>query len=321
MSSERDDAGDRSATTTRAKAKTFFARRLGGSEMQMDEVATGVWRGRGVRAEEVKVSLKADGVTLENSKLELVLEAEAAFSIPRLRSRNPRTFRTGTVPGRVATPTVGRLNLSFLTQELGVSFVLSSIDANEATADVAPVKGVRSGAGEVAHVVADDVTLPPFDLSPLAMHLGRLTLERLGLTSASVSKVRVGRLGTDRPLAIEDVVVRGARLAGARVGSVAGGDLDLDFEIKLPRLKLKSFPDVPDIIERVITRFWIEVKPTLAVHIGNLKLEGLTFTTDVGRLKVRELTIPLSVSGVEATEVEMEEIGAAGVEVGAVSDE
>lgn len=306
--------------TKRALAKVLFARRFRGAEMQMEEVATGVWRGKGVRAEEVKVGLKAEGVTLENSRLELLLEAEAAFSIPRLRRRTPRTFKTGAVPGRVATPTVGRLNLSFLTQELGANFVLSSIQADEALADVAPVKDVDAGVGEVAHVVADDAELPPLDLSPLALQLGRMTLERLGVQGATISKIRVGRLGTERPLTIKDVEVKGASLVGARVGEVAGGELDLDFEVKLPRLKLKSFPDLPEMIDRLITRFWIEVKPTLVVHIGNLRLEGLTISTEVGRLGIKELSVPLTVSGVHANRLELEDFGAAGVEISDIEE-
>jgi hypothetical protein len=69
---------DPSARAKRALVKAIFARRLKSAKMQMDEVATGVWRGKGVRAEEVKVGLKAEGVTLENSRLTLLLEAEAA---------------------------------------------------------------------------------------------------------------------------------------------------------------------------------------------------------------------------------------------------
>lgn len=306
--------------TKRALAKVLFARRFRGAELQMEEVATGVWRGKGVRAEEVKVGLRAEGVTLENSRLVLLLEAEAAFSIPRLRRRTPRTFRTGAVPGRVATPTVGRLNLSFLTQELGVNFVLSSIEAEEANADVAPVKNVAAGASEVAHLVADDVGLPPIDLSPLALQLGRMTLERLGASGATISKMRVGRLGTERPLKIKDVEVKGASLVGARVGEMAGGELDLDFEVKLPRLKLKSFPDLPAMIDRLITRFWIEIKPTLVVHIGNLRLEGLTISTEVGRLKVKDLSVPLTVSGIKASGLEVDEFGAAGVEISDIEE-
>ena len=100
------------------------------------------------------------------------------------------------------------------------------------------------------------------------------------------------------------------------MGQVAGGELDLDFEVKLPRLKLKSFPELPEIIDRLITRFWIEVKPTLVVHIGNLKLEGLTVSTEVGRLRLEKLAVPLTVTGVHAQGVTLEELGAAGVEVG-----
>jgi hypothetical protein len=142
-----------------------------------------------------------------------------------------------------------------------------------------------------------------------------MTLERLGVTSAKISKVQVGRLGTERPLSIKDVEVRGASLVGARVGQVDGGELDLDFEVKLPKLKLKSFPDLPEVIDRLITRFWIEVKPTLVVHIGNLRLEGLTISTEVGRLRIDELSVPLAVSGARADHLEISELGASGVEL------
>jgi len=274
----------------------------------------GVWKSRGARAEDVKMTLKAEGVALERSHVEVQLDAEAAFSFPRLTSRKPRTVRSRALPAQVKSPSLSRLGLSFLTRELGVSFTLASVEIPAGEADVQPVAGVEAGSATFSGITISRASSAPLGPTP-GIDLGRLVLEKAGLASSKVEELCIAGSKIERPIKLVGVEVRGIKVVDARVGEVDSEALDFDFEIKLPKVKLKSFPELPDLIDRLVTRFWIEVQPTIVFHVGNLCLEGVSVSAEVGRITVDELLIPISSSSVVVKELEIEEIEAEGIEI------
>lgn len=274
----------------------------------------GRWEARGVRAQDVKVTLKADGVSLERSHVELLLDAEAAFSFPTLTSRTPRTYRSRAVPARVKSPSLSRIGLSFLTRELGVSFNLAAVEVPEGVADVQPIAGAEAGGASFQGITLTGAASPPLKAGA-GVDLGRVLLEHLGLSGLHTAEVRIESSVIERPIKLTGVEVRGIKVVDAKVGAVDSEALDFDFEVKLPQVKLKSFPDLPDIIDRLVTRFWIEVRPTIVFHVGNLCLEGVSVTAEVGRLKIDDLRIPISSSSVVARDAQLEGIEVEGVEL------
>ena len=274
----------------------------------------GLWSSRGARAEDVKLTLKAEGVALERSHVEVQLDAEAAFSFPQLTSRKPRTIRSRALPAHVRSPSLSRLGLSFLTRELGVSFTLASVEIPNGEADVQPIAGVEAGSATFSGLGIRGASSAP--LGPTAgVDLGRLLLDKVAVEGSRVAELQISKSNIERPIRLVGVEVKNVKVVDARVGEVDSEALDFDFEIKLPSVKLKSFPELPEIIDRLVTRFWIEVRPTILFHVGNLCLEGVSVSADVGRIVVDELLIPISSSSVVVRELEIEDIEAEGIEI------
>ena len=128
------------------------------------------------------------------------------------------------------------------------------------------------------------------------------------------------QLGADGFVRAKNVVIRGVSIPSAKVENVEGGELDLDFEVELPRMKIKTFPDMPEIIERIVTRFWLEITPKLVVHIGNLRLEGLVISVEADAVKLDGLTLPFALRTIAAQDVELAEVAIEGVELASSSD-
>jgi hypothetical protein len=268
------------------------------SSVGVGRVQTGVWRARGLCAEELKLDLRAQGVALENSRVDLHIDVEVGFQFPRLGGTGPRILKAGPAPGRVSTPTLKKIDLSSLTRQMGLSFVLSSVCTQEATAEVAPIERLELGVGQLFNGVARDLALSLATEQTLGAR--GLTLESMKLPPTEAREVSVDALGAEERLRASDVALRGASIPSAVVGNVRGGELDLDFEIHLPKMKVKTFPDMPAIIERLVTRFWVEITPTIVMHIGNILLDGLVISTEVETLKIDELSLPLVLERVDA---------------------
>lgn len=272
----------------------------------------GVWRARGISAQDVKLSLTAAGLALEKSHVELHIEAEAAFQYPSLRG--PKTWRSRPVPAKVKTPELSRIGLSFLTRELNVAFNMAAVDMGDGEFDVLPTAEVDAGAAVMSDIQAIGIETDPLRMSG-GMDLGRILLDRLGLDGARVAELRLGGMAMEGPIKLTKVAVRNAKVIDAEIGDLGSEALDLDFEIGLPRVTLKSFPDLPDLIDRLITRLWIEIQPTVVFHVGNLCLEGVRLSAEIGRIEIEELEVPISASSVSAREVHVEEVSAESVEV------
>lgn len=284
-----------------------------GGTMKIGKIITGPWRARGVRVEKLKLGMKSEGLALEKSKIDLHLDVGLGFQFPSLRLSDPKIYKVGPAPGVVSTPMVKKLDLSSLTRHMGISFVFSAIETDKVIMDVAPVSEVDAGSGEVNDVTVDEITLQNEASSLAGFKLDGLNLRRLELASGEARKVRISRLLGADDLHSSDIIIRGITLSDSKVGSVQGSDLDLDFEIQLPSLKIKSFPNMPAMIERVITRFWVEITPRLVVHIGNLDLDGLSLTAETGEIRIKHLAIPF-----EFVDIEAEDIGVSGIEASGI---
>ncbi len=274
----------------------------------------GVWRARGVTAHDVRLTLKAEGVALEKSHVQLNLVAEAAFQFPSLTLRGPRTMRSRPVPARVKTPELSRIGLSFLTRELDLAFNLTTVDMGDSELDVQPTADVKAGPSVLTDLVIQGAEASPLSVSG-GLDLAEVVLDRLGLPDARLEEVRLRALDMDRPVRLTNVEVQNVKVAEARVGDVDSEALDLDFQVGLPRVKLKSFPDLPELIDRLVTRFWVEIQPTVIFHVGNLCLEGVRLSAEIGRVELAELEVPLSASSVVARSLEIGEITAEKVEI------
>jgi hypothetical protein len=294
-------------TAAHARLERFRAR------MRMKSLGTGTWRGADIGGEQIHIEMKAESVAFEQSRVELHVDVELGIQVPALRK--PKVYKLGPVHESVATPALPRINISSLAQEISACFVLSSVHADEVTAEVAPIDDVDVGVAFVESIDVERFTAPTEGAGLTNVHLGPITVKSLG-ADAGAKRSHAARVGVETRAQASDVVLKGATIVGGRAMAAEGDELNLGFEVQLPTLTIKTFPAMPSAIDRLVTRLSVRIEPKVRFQIGRLKLEGMSLTTRVGTLRIGKLSIPVDVSGVELEEIEMSGMRVDDVEVG-----
>ena len=271
--------------------------------LRFDSLGTGTWRGKNITGEEIQIEMQAEAVAFEQSRVELHVAVELGIQLPSLRK--PKVYTLGPVQESVATPALPRVSLSSQGRELTASFVLSSVQAKEVAADVAPIPNLDAGIAYADDLETLDFEAPSDDFSLYNLRLGPLTVKSLGAQGAKARCSGAKRVGVMTVAKGSDVVLRSTKIVGGAVSSAEGDDLNLGFEVQLPALSIKTFPAMPNVVERLITRLSVKIEPKVRFQIGKLKLEGLQMNTKVGSLRVGELEVPVDVEGARFEDVEM----------------
>ncbi len=283
--------------------------------LRLETLGTGLWRGKNISGEEIRIDLKADAVAFEKSRVELHAKVELNIQIPSIRSREPRVFKLGPVHESVATPALPRIDLSTVARELAASFVLSSVHADEVTADVAPIRQVDAGEAQVDGMSAHDIGAPVGELELPGLRLGRVQLQAAALDGGVAARGSAERVALTGRATAADVELRGATISGGSARAAEGDDLNLGFEVQLPALTIKTFPSMPAAIERLVTRLSVTIEPKVVFQIGNVRLDGLSLVTRVGSLRIGELSLPVEVTGARLEDMTWQSAGIEGVEL------
>jgi hypothetical protein len=294
-------------TAARAQLQRFQAK------MRLGSLGTGTWQGKNITGEEIHIHMKAESVAFEDSQVQLHVDVALGFQVPSLRK--PKVYKLGPVHESVSTPKLPRINISSLAEELSATFTLSSVKADEVTADVAPILDVDAGTAFVEGIDVQGFVAPHGGFSVGGMHVGDTTVKDAGLEEARASGSHAARVGIRTTAQASDVVLQGATIVNGRA-TAAGKDLDLGFEVQLPALTIKTFPSMPSAIDRLVTRLSVRIEPKVVFQIGKLKLEGMTLTTRVGTLRIGALSVPVDVTGVQLDDIRMDGMRVEEVEVG-----
>jgi len=315
------DPGMQDASSSQAHRFSAWRARLERlrSLVRLDTLATGTWRAKTIAGEEIRFDMKAEAVAFEKSRVELHADVELGIQIPSIRSRDPKVFKLGPVHERVATPTLPRINLSTVAKELAASFVLSSVRADELTADVGPIGDVQGGEVQVDTMELRRVEAPVGGVTLGGIRVGRVTVDGVQAGAGKAADGQVDRVALSGQARAQDVVLRSATIVGAAAAAAEGDDLNLGFEVQLPALTIKTFPSMPSAVERLVTRLSVRIEPKVVFQIGNLRLEGLSVAMRVGALRIGELSLPLEVRGAHLAGVTWQRVGVEQVEVGAAS--
>ncbi|MFW5741336.1 MAG: hypothetical protein ACOC1F_13330 [Myxococcota bacterium] len=271
--------------------------------MHLETLGTGVWRGKNITGEEIQIEMSADSVAFEQSRVELHVAVELGIQVPSLRKR--KVFTLGPVHESVATPALPRITLSSLVGDLSASFLLSSVRADEVTADVAPIDDVDAGIAYADDLWIEELEAPSDNFSLYNIRFGPMALKSMGAQGAKAKQSGAGRVGVTTEAKAQDVTLRGAKILGGCAMAAEGDDLNLGFEVQLPALTIRTFPSMPDAIERLVTRLSVKIEPKVRFQIGKLKLEGMSLNTKVGTLRIGDLAIPIDVRGARFEDVEM----------------
>jgi len=283
------------------------------AHLRLKSLGTGTWRGKKISGEQIHIEMKAESVAFERSRVELHVDVELGIQVPALRKA--KVYKLGPVHESVATPELPRINISSLAQEISACFVLSSVKADEVTADVAPIENVDAGIAFVEAIDVEDFVAPSEGAVLSNFHVGPMTMKSLGADGAA-TKSHAARVGVETSAKASDVELRGATIVGGRAMAAEGDDLNLGFEVQLPALNIKTFPAMPSAIDRLVTRLSVKIEPKVRFHIGRLKLEGMSLTTRVGSLRIGKLSIPIDVAGAELEDIEMQGMHVDDVEIG-----
>jgi hypothetical protein len=193
--------------------------------------------------------------------------------------------------------------------------VLSSVRADEVTADVEPILNVDSGMVQVDGIEVEEFVAPSEGFALSGLRVGPLTMKSAGVEAGVAAKSRAARVRVATEAKASDVVLRGATIVGGRAMAAEGDDLNLGFEVQLPAMTIKTFPSMPDAIERLVTRLSIRIEPKVVFQIGKLKLEGMSLTTRVGKLCIGALSLPIDVEGADLSDIELQGMAVEDVEV------
>lgn len=303
----------RRLTAARARLGSFR------SKMKLRSLGTGTWRGTSIEGEEIHIQMKADSVAFEQSRVELHVGVELDIQVPAFRK--PKIYKLGPVHESVATPTLPRINITALAEELSASFVLSSVQADEVTADVEPIADVDAGDAYVHEVEVEEFEAPADGFTLSGVRVGPIGIETIGAEAGSAERSRAGRVGVATRVRASDVVIKEARIIGGRAMAAKGDDLNLGFEVQLPALNIKTFPAMPSAIERLVTRLSVRIEPRVIFQIGKLHLDGMSMATRVGTMRVKSLSLPVDVKGVELEGIELSEMDAEDLMIGEEPEE
>ncbi|HNS99005.1 MAG TPA: hypothetical protein PLJ27_04385 [Polyangiaceae bacterium] len=278
--------------------------------MRIGSLATGTWRGQDISGEDIHIHVQAESVAFEDATVQLHVKVGLGFQVPSLRK--PKVYKLGPVEESVSTPKLPRIDISSLAGGLSTTFTLSSVEADEVIADVAPIANANAGTIVVEDIDLQELSIPQGPSASL--QLDHAKVERAVLREASVANCKTARAGLAEPLTASDVVVKGARIVNGRA-TASGQDLDLGFEVQLPALTIKTFPSMPAAIDRLVTRLSVRIEPKVVFQVGKLKLEGMTLTTRVGTLRVKALSVPLQMHELTMEDLHVQEAKAEGLEI------
>ena len=191
--------------------------------------------------------------------------------------------------GNVLVPSLDDIDLS-----------VPSAVVNDAGAAIAPISNVDLGGVSFRDLRVDDTRLPAAGFGLSGMELGAVTIDSVGFPAALSRGLGIGQFTPDGPLRLPAAEVTGIRIPHAQIADVVSqGAVDIEDAQATRRgvsLSLGLFGFT----------FW--VAPVFDIHIGQLTLSDVTAAASIDRLRLEDLSAPVTIRGVRMGDLRLEQV-------------
>jgi hypothetical protein len=181
-----------------------------------------------------------------------------------------------------------------------INLVVPSATVNNAEASIAPITNLNLGGARFRDFQMDDTQLPSAGFGLSGMSLGAVTVDNVGFPAAASRRLGIGEFAPDGPLRLPSAEVTGIEIPSAQIPSVVSqGAVDIDNAQATRRgvsLSLGLFGFT----------FWVH--PVFDIHIGQLTLTDVTAAASIERLRLEDVSAPMTIRGVNLGDLQLEQL-------------
>lgn len=191
--------------------------------------------------------------------------------------------------GNVLVPSLQDINLS-----------VPSATVNDAEAEIRPVTNLDLGGARFRNLRVDDTKLPSAGFDVSGLQFGALTLSEIGFPAASSRRLSLGDFMPNRALTLPAAEVRGIEVPAAQIPTVRSqGSVEIN-DAQATRRGVR--------LSLGIFGFTFWVQPVFDIHIGALTLNDVTASAAIGRLRLEDLSAPVTIRGLMMGELQLEQL-------------
>lgn len=191
--------------------------------------------------------------------------------------------------GNVLVPSLQDIDLS-----------IASATVNDVEVALTPVSNLDLGGVQFRRLSVDDTRLPAAGFGLSGMEVGAVTVDGVEFPASVSRQLGLGELQPNNPLRLPSAEVTGIDIPSVQIPSVVSqGAIDIEdaqASRRGVRLSLGLFGFT----------FW--VRPVFDLHIGQLVLSDVSAATSIDRLRLEELSAPLTIRGVRMGDVQLEQL-------------
>jgi hypothetical protein len=195
----------------------------------------------------------------------------------------------GLTLGNVLVPSLQDINLS-----------VPSATVNAAGAAIAPVNNLNLGGAHFRDLRIDDTQLPSAGFGLSGMDVGAVTIDSMGFPAAASRRLSIAEFRPDGPLRLPAAEVTGIAIPSAQIPNVVSqGAVDIQDAQATRRgvsLSLGLFGFT----------FWVQ--PVFDIHIGQLTLSDVTAAASIERLRLEDVSAPVTIRGVMLGDLQLEQL-------------
>jgi hypothetical protein len=243
----------------------------------------------------ISASIQAGATWLQDVRfvLELRLSVDWWYDFGRLGSGGGTvglpSISFGLTLGNVLVPSLDDINLS-----------VPSAVVNDAGAAIAPITNLDLGGASFRDLRVDDTQLPSAGFGLSGMDLGAVSIENVGFPAAASRRLSIGHFMPDGPLRLPAAEVTGIQIPSAQIPNVVSqGAVDIQDAQATRRgvsLSLGLFGFT----------FW--VAPVFDIHIGQLTLSNVIAAASIERLRLEDVSAPVTIRGVRMGDLQLEQL-------------
>lgn len=182
-----------------------------------------------------------------------------------------------------------------------INLAIPSATVNDAEVEVQPIHNLNLGGARFSGLEMEDADLPAAGFGLSGLTLGPVELTGVTVPAVSVSQVSIDEFAPDQALTLPATEVRNINLPDVdapRVSSVGAVDIE---NARASRRELT-------LVDIGILRITLFAEPTLHIHIGALTLNDLSASSVIDRIRLEDISAPITVRDITLGDLMLEEI-------------
>lgn len=170
------------------------------------------------------------------------------------------------------------------------------LDLSTSGLDISPTGGLKLAGMVMEQILTHGVVAPSSEIDIQGLGIGSLVGQEVFVPDAGVEKVEVGAVGGGElpfDVTLDDVGPLDLALDTIEVGGLSSN----------PVLDPRTYQLDAEILELGLT-----LEPSITLEIGHLTIDGLTASTSIGKLDLRDVHVPFDVFGVTLSKLDIQKM-------------